>query len=167
MYSCPACGFDRVEGLSRCRCGADLSLLAELDATVDAWFNAGLDALGAGDTGGALEWLAAYAKARPTDAAGPAVLARLWLQLGHPDFALRCLDRAAELELETPERSALRALALGDLKAAGPVVVPGVACREPDDPTRGVEPGIVEGEERAGDPVGSGTATVGSAAGET
>ncbi|MCI0582003.1 MAG: tetratricopeptide repeat protein, partial [Chloroflexi bacterium] len=89
-------------------CGADLSLLADLDAVADAWFNEALKALAAGAPARALEWLAASCAARPTDAAVLRALARVWAQLGHPGAARDALDRAAEIEPDDPDLEGLR-----------------------------------------------------------
>ena len=114
MYTCPACGADGVMTRSRCRCGADLSLLRYLDAVPDAWFNQALEAIAAGKPGRALEWLAACCAARPNDAAALRALAKLWGQLGHAPEALDALRRAATIEPDAPRLEEVRA-ALGPL----------------------------------------------------
>lgn len=112
MYTCPECGRETVERREVCWCGADLSLLAAMEGTLDAWHNEGAAAAEAGDWPRTLEWFAACAVARPTDVDALTVLARVWVKLGHPTAALRLLDRAAELEAENSDRADLRALAL-------------------------------------------------------
>lgn len=97
-----------MEGLTACRCGADLMLLRRIDAIADAWFNRGLEALAAGAPGRALEWLSAYCAARPTDAAAHRVQAKLWAQLGHWTEASEALDRATELDPGAPDLLAVR-----------------------------------------------------------
>ena len=118
MYTCPECGREGLERRDLCWCGADVSLLSAMEAALDAWHNAGVAAAEAGDYERALEWFAACAVARPSDAGALTLLAKLWLRLGHPGAALRALDRATELEPETTERSALRAMALGSERDA-------------------------------------------------
>ena len=110
-YTCPACGREEVERRDFCPCGADLSLLATMEATLDAWFNEGLTAAEAADMPRALEWFAACVVARPTDVQALALLARVWHELGYPLATLRLLDRAAEVETEGSDRAQLRALA--------------------------------------------------------
>jgi Tfp pilus assembly protein PilF len=107
-YSCPACGAGAAVGQVRCACGADLSLLVELAAVADAWFNRGLAALEAGDLTRALEWLAAGCAARPTDAAALRILARVWGRLGHHGAARDALDRSAAIEANAPDLDDLR-----------------------------------------------------------
>jgi tetratricopeptide (TPR) repeat protein len=123
MYKCPACGVDEVEGLGRCRCGADLSLLLTLDATVDAWFNRGLAALARQAPGEALEWFSACCIARPSD--GPARLAqaKTWALLGRWQEAGDSLAKAGVLNIDEAELAALEA-GIQDM-AAGCKAVPG------------------------------------------
>jgi len=92
MYCCPQCGSDHVAGLAQCPCGADLSALRDLNAVAGAWFNRGLEFEAKGETGPALECFSACSIARPSDAAARRALAKLWLRLGHPGEARRCLD---------------------------------------------------------------------------
>ena len=108
MYSCPACGAEEVAGRSRCECGADLTLLQHLDAIADAWFNKALDALKEGAHGRALEWLSACCAARPTDAAARRAQAKVWAQIGRPNEARDSLERAAELEPDSPDIAQIR-----------------------------------------------------------
>ncbi|GEM_PF-1369875 len=108
MYSCPACSAMDLEGRETCACGADLSLLAGLEAVSDAWFNEGLRALSEGARGRALEWFSAACAARPTDAAARRAQAKVWAQLGRWDEALDALDRAAVIEPDADELNAIR-----------------------------------------------------------
>ncbi len=108
MYNCPACGEGEVTGRTRCRCGADLALLQQLDAVADGWFNRGLEALAAGRPGEALEWLSACCAARPTDAAARRAQAKVWAQLGHFAEARVALERAAALDPDAAELRAFR-----------------------------------------------------------
>jgi tetratricopeptide (TPR) repeat protein len=108
LYSCPACGADQTPGSPRCRCGADLRLLQQLDSLADAWFNRALTALADGSPGRALEWLAAACAARPDDFPARLALARVWAQLGRPTEAADALERAAALDPDAPEVAALR-----------------------------------------------------------
>ena len=98
MLSCPQCKNTKIQDLVRCRCGVDLSLLRGLDAQVDAWFNQALEASSRNEPGEALEWLSACCKARPTDAAAWRAMAKVWSQLRRWKDALRCLDRAGEIQ---------------------------------------------------------------------
>jgi Flp pilus assembly protein TadD len=98
MYKCPACGKDDVTGLSRCRCGADLTLLQTLDGVADVWFNYGLEALNRGAPGEALEWFSACCAARPTDAPARRAQAKVWAQLGHFREARDALKKAELLD---------------------------------------------------------------------
>jgi tetratricopeptide (TPR) repeat protein len=108
MYSCPACGADKVASLDRCHCGTDLTLLRKLAAIPDAWFNRGLEALAAGRRGLALEWLSACCVARPTDGEARRTSIKVWAQLGCFEEARDALDRAAELEPDDPELREIR-----------------------------------------------------------
>ncbi|MGE0129086.1 MAG: hypothetical protein AB7U82_13490 [Blastocatellales bacterium] len=108
MYNCPACGAMDVEGRETCACGADLSLLARLEAISDAWFNEGLRALAEGARGRAMEWFSAACAARPTDAAARRAQAKVWAQLGCWDEALDALERAAMIEPDDDELNAIR-----------------------------------------------------------
>lgn len=101
--TCPACSTEIPAHATRCGCGADVTLLRQLDGLPDAWFNRALEALANGEPGRALEWLAGTCVARPTDAAALRALARVWAQLGHPREALAAWERAAELEPIPPE----------------------------------------------------------------
>src|SRR5262249_20419036 len=101
MYNCPLCGAPGgVE--AACRGGADLTLLRTIAAIPDAWFNRGTVALEAGQTGRALEWVAAACVANPSDVAARVALARIWARLGHRREALDALDRAADLDPQFP-----------------------------------------------------------------
>jgi tetratricopeptide (TPR) repeat protein len=108
VYSCPECGSDQTSGEPRCRCGADLRLLQQVDALADVWFNRALAALAEGATGQALEWLAAACVARPTDVAARIALSQVWAQLGRWKEAADALERAAELDPGSVEVAALR-----------------------------------------------------------
>jgi tetratricopeptide (TPR) repeat protein len=108
MYNCPACGAIDVEGRETCACGADLSLLARLEAVSDAWFNEGLRVLSEGARGRALEWFSAACAARPTDAAARRAQAKVWAQLGRWDEAREALERAALIEPDADELNTLR-----------------------------------------------------------
>jgi len=107
-YSCPYCSASDVEGLTVCHCGGDLTLLLRIDAAADAWFNRGLEAAAAGETAQALEWMAACCAARPIDAAAHRARARLWAQLRRWPDASAALERAAELEPDSPDLAGLR-----------------------------------------------------------
>lgn len=109
MYSCPACGAEEVASRAACSCGADLAPLQRLDGMADAWFNRALEALAAGHTGRALEWLSASCAARPTDAAARRAQAKIWAQLGLWQEARDALQRAADIDPDAPELAALRA----------------------------------------------------------
>lgn len=113
MYLCPECGADQVAGRERCPCGADLRVLRDLATLLDAWFNAGVDALEAGRPGEAVEWFGACAIARPTEAEPLELLARAWFLLGRPAEAGRVLDRADDLGPAGPARVELRAWVIG------------------------------------------------------
>jgi tetratricopeptide (TPR) repeat protein len=102
MYKCPACGRSGVAGLSRCTCGADLTILENLQAVVDVWFNRGLAALAEGRPGNALEWLSACCVARPNDAAARLAQARVWAQLGNFSQAQVSLKQAEDLDPGLP-----------------------------------------------------------------
>jgi len=117
MYTCPACGYDKVAGKATCQCGADLSLLQCLDAAVDAWFNEALEALSRNEVGKALEWLAACCTARPSDAVARRSLAKVWAQLGHVQEARRSLEVSVENDPDHPDVAAIRA-ALADMENA-------------------------------------------------
>jgi tetratricopeptide (TPR) repeat protein len=108
MYSCAACGAEEVGRQARCRCGADLTLLAQLDAVADTWFNRALAALAEDAPGQALEWLSACCAARPTDAAARRAQAKVWAQLGHWKEAAGALERAAAIEPDAPEIADIR-----------------------------------------------------------
>jgi len=108
MYNCPACGATEVAGRETCACGADLGLLARLEAVSDAWFNEGLRALSEGARGRALEWFSAACAARPTDAAARRAQAKVWAQLGRWDEAREALERAALIEPDADELNAVR-----------------------------------------------------------
>jgi tetratricopeptide (TPR) repeat protein len=95
--------------MRQCRCGADLSLLHQLDSVADAWFNRALEAIAEGALGRALEWLSAACAARPTDAAAHRARARVWVRLGNLADAQAALTQAAELEPDHPDTIALRA----------------------------------------------------------
>jgi Flp pilus assembly protein TadD len=86
-----------------------LTLLLRIDAVADAWFNRGLEALAEGQPGRALEWMSACCAARGGDAAAHRALGKLWARLGHPAEAGSALDRAAELEPDSPDLLAARA----------------------------------------------------------
>ncbi len=103
MHTCPACGRKTISGMLRCDCGADLSLLAMLDATVDGWFNRGLAAANNNSAAEALEWFSACCVARPTDAPARIAQAKCWARLGRFDEALVALDKAAALEPDNGE----------------------------------------------------------------
>jgi len=108
MYSCPACGAENVAGRQECPCGADLSLLVRLDGLADAWYNRGLEALEAGRTGEALEWLSACCAARPTDLGARVAQAKVWAQLKRWEEARESAARAAELDPTAGEVVELR-----------------------------------------------------------
>jgi tetratricopeptide (TPR) repeat protein len=107
-YSCPACGAEVAERRLICACGADLGLLARLDAVADAWFNEALASLAAGAPGRALEWLSACCAARPADAAARRVQAKLWARFGHWREAHDSLDRAAAVDPDAADLQAIR-----------------------------------------------------------
>jgi tetratricopeptide (TPR) repeat protein len=98
MYSCPACGLEAANGSAVCACGENLSALRRFDALADAWFNRGLQCAQQGKPAEALEWMAACATARPSDAACRRAMSKLWIQLGHLEEAERCLALAANSE---------------------------------------------------------------------
>lgn len=108
MYSCPACGTENVAGLAACRCGQDLSLLLSIEATADAWFNCGLEALEAGAPERALEWISACCAAKPTDAKAILLQAKLWARLGRWQAASAALDRAEKLDPSSSDLLAVR-----------------------------------------------------------
>lgn len=116
MYNCPACGIEDVAQDTNCRCGADLSLLLQLDSLADLWFNRALGELRDNAPGRALEWLSAACAVRPADAAARRAQARLWAQLGRYGEARDALARSAELEPDAPELVAIVA-ALNDEEA--------------------------------------------------
>lgn len=91
-----------------CGCGADLGLLACLDAVADSWFNASLAALEQGRRGEALEWMSACCRARPSEVAAWLALARLWAQGGSVADARRCLDEVAKLDPGHAELGVMR-----------------------------------------------------------
>jgi tetratricopeptide (TPR) repeat protein len=124
MYTCPACGSDKVSGMAACTCGADLAMLQCLDAAIDGWFNRALAALAEGRQGEALECFAACCAARPTDAVAQRALAKMWARLGFWSDGGRVLDRAAELEPDHPELALLRS-ALHEATAPRPVATSG------------------------------------------
>jgi hypothetical protein len=93
-YVCPACGFDHASSENVCRCGAELSLLHELDALIDGWFSRGTLAHAEGDHAEAILWISATCAARPLDAEPHVELAKVWLDLGRPDYAARAFARA-------------------------------------------------------------------------
>ena len=95
MYSCPKCGLEAVPGRAACVCGEDLSALHRFNAVADVWFNQGLERARMGKPAEALEWLAACAIARPSDAACRRAMSKLWIQLGQVEEAERCLALAA------------------------------------------------------------------------
>jgi hypothetical protein len=103
MYSCPKCGSEAAAGKAACSCGEDLSALQCFDAVADAWFNQGLQRARMGKPAEALEWMAACAIARPSDAACRRAMSRLWIQLGHVEEAERCLASAAVFDSRSPE----------------------------------------------------------------
>jgi tetratricopeptide (TPR) repeat protein len=103
MYSCPKCGLEEVAGKAACSCGEDLSALQRFDAVADAWFNQGLQHAKMGKPGEALEWMAACAIARPSDAACRRAMSKLWIQLGHIEEAERCLALVAAFDGPTQE----------------------------------------------------------------
>ncbi len=108
MYHCPSCGRSAQPGRAACECGADLTLLATLDAMADAWFNRGVGALAEGNSGRAVEWFAASAAARPDDVEALLALALSWARLDRPREALSSLDRAAEKDATHPDIKPLR-----------------------------------------------------------
>jgi tetratricopeptide (TPR) repeat protein len=108
MYNCPACGSEEVHNRATCLCGADLTPLQRLDGIADVWFNRALESLVAGHAGRALEWVSASCAARPTDAAARRVQAKIWAQLGHREEAHDALNRAAEIDANSPELEAIR-----------------------------------------------------------
>src|SRR5947209_1363764 len=108
MYRCPACGRDGIAKRMRCFCGADLSLLAQLDSLCDAWFNSALEALAAGKLARAIEWLSACCTARPSDASALSALAKTWAQLGRLDEAADALGRAAAVQPDGPSLVEIR-----------------------------------------------------------
>jgi cytochrome c-type biogenesis protein CcmH/NrfG len=108
MYRCPACGRDGIAKRMRCFCGADLSLLAQLDSLCDAWFNSALEALAAGKPGRAIERLSACCTARPSDVSALCALAKTWAQLGHLDDATDALGRATAVQPDAPELAEIR-----------------------------------------------------------
>jgi hypothetical protein len=115
-------------------CGADLSLFYSLDATADAWFNLGLEAIAASRPGRALEWISACCAARPTDVAAIRVQAKLWAQLGHVDEARAALARAAQLDPDAPELEPIRQALEECLVASTAKIPPGkgsVTTRSP------------------------------------
>lgn len=116
MYNCPACGVEDVAQDTNCRCGADLSLLLQLETLADVWFNRALAELRDNAPGRALEWLSAACAVRPADAAARRAQARLWAQLGRYVEARDALARAAELEPDAPELIEIGA-ALNDAEA--------------------------------------------------
>lgn len=103
MFSCPECGHDQINGASRCRCGADLRLLHQIDAIANVWFNRALAALDDGSPGRALEWFAAVSAARPNDIEARLALVKLWAHLGRLPEARDALSRAALLEPDSPD----------------------------------------------------------------
>ena len=108
MYSCPACGAEVIGNRLLCACGADLSLLARLDAVADAWFNEALASLEQGRPGRALEWMSACCAARPTDAAARCAQAKIWARLGRWQEAHDSLERAAALDPGAPDLQTIR-----------------------------------------------------------
>jgi hypothetical protein len=107
MYKCPACGVDVERWPVSCQCGADLLLLATLDAVVDGWYNRGLAALGRGACGEALEWFSACCVARPTDGEARVAQAKIWAQLGRWQEAGMSLARARDLGVDAAELAAV------------------------------------------------------------
>jgi regulator of sirC expression with transglutaminase-like and TPR domain len=108
VYSCPKCGTPDVADQSTCACGADLTLLRRLDSIADVWFNRALECLDERKPGRALEWLAAYCVARPSDASARRALAKVWAQLGCIKEAGDALQRAVTLDPGAPEIEAIR-----------------------------------------------------------
>lgn len=108
-------------GKAVCKCGADLSVLQCLDAVIDGWFNAGLDALARNESGLALEWLAACCKARPSDAAALRALAKVWGRLGHLDDARRCVDLSRQSDPDHPDLDSITAALCEPAAATNPV----------------------------------------------
>lgn len=119
MYSCPKCGAPDVADQLTCACcGADLTLLRRLSALTDAWFNRAMECLDERKPGRALEWLAAYCASRPADASARRALAKVWAQLGCLDEARDALQRAGELDPDSPEIEPIRQ-ALKDARRCG------------------------------------------------
>jgi tetratricopeptide (TPR) repeat protein len=132
MFSCPACGAEGAPGRERCPCGADLSLLATLDALPGIWFNRGLAALERGAPGEALEWLSACCAARPNDAEARLAQAKVWARLGHLAEARAALERAEALDATALGLAPLHAfLEESDGSAAAPVETAKPAARKP------------------------------------
>lgn len=102
MYNCPnpVCRQQDVDGLDRCRCGADLSLLQHLDAMADLWFNRALEEVENGDRSSALEMLSICCAFRPNDVEAHIVKAQLLGQRGHRRKALAALAEARRVEPE-------------------------------------------------------------------
>lgn len=97
--TCPACGA-RIAGQTVCRCGADLSVLHQLAAIGNAWFNRALQAMKDNQPGRALEWISACCAAQPTDAEARRVQAKIWARLGKYAEAADALKRAMDLAPE-------------------------------------------------------------------
>ncbi len=121
MYSCPACGKEVDAGAARCPCGADLTLLRDLHALADSWFNRALAAAEGSELGQALELMGACCAVRPHDAEARYVLAQLYGQLGLADEAQAALARRRELD---PAQPGLAELERSIARLRGPAAPP-------------------------------------------
>lgn len=103
-FNCPACSVAVLDTSTACdRCGADLSLLHQLDGLADAWFNSGVSAAAEGNDGLALERVSAYCVIQPGDAEARLVQAKLWARLGCLCEARHAVSKARELDPERTE----------------------------------------------------------------
>ena len=98
VYSCPACKNQEASGIPRCKkCGADLTLLQQLDSLPDVWFNNALELAAQGKRLEAIEAISTCCALRPTDVEAHVVKAQLLGQIGHRKKARAVLAIAHRL----------------------------------------------------------------------